>query len=385
MTEIRELLRGAVTGPRRPFDVTALVEAARRRRRRRRLCAAVVALIAVVVAGGGVATLLAGGGSTSSVTIDASTPGHNPAAGVSVLLPSGWTDLARAVTNDPQEIMVVGTAARPTDDPITACQGQALPSASVYVSLYEYLPGQPLNLPGGQGTLGMAAFVPRGPDGSVTRLTGGSCAVPSPTPASGVPDSVSSVPTTTPNAGGDNHFDYIAFQDANRLFFARIVSTADPSGRLLQSGYDVLKTLHVDPPTAPSSTSPSSTPPVSGTSPAQAADARQSIIDALRAAFGGGGPVAHADGIEGGDPNQPTTQQSAAAASPNLVGTITPRVNWLVILDATHAQLNFDLLVNNQPVTANTTGLAIVENGHWKITRATYCEILHRGGTPCPG
>ena len=253
----------------------------------------------------------------------------------------------------------------------------------MYVSLYEYLPGQPLNLPGNAGTF-TGGFAPRGPDGSVTRFTGGSCAGPSPTPASGAPASGSSVPTTTPNAGGDNHFDYITFQDAHRLFLARIVTTGDSSGQLLRSGYDVLRTLHVDPPTAPSSSSPTSTPPVSAP-PAAAADAQQGIFDALRAAFGGDGPVAHADGIEGGDPNQPTTQQSAAAASPNLVGTISPRINWLVLLDPTHAQLNFDLLVNNQPVTANTTGIAILENGHWKITRATYCEILHRGGTPCPG
>jgi hypothetical protein len=380
-TEIRDLLREAVTGPRRPLDVPAVVEAARRRQRRRRLRARAVALIAVVVVGVGVTALLTGGGgATNRVTIGTTPPGHNPAAGVRVTLPSGWMDLARAVTNDPQEILVLGTAARPTDDPIRACQGEVLPSGSVYVSLYEYLPGQPLNLPGNDGTILPAVFGPRGADGSVTRFLGGSCADPSATPISG-----STVPTTTPVAGGDNHFDYIAFQDTNRLFLARIISTGDPSGQLLRSGYDVLKTLHVDPPTVTSSSSPSSTTSTSGTLPARPTDARQAIVDALRAAFGGGGPVAHADAIEGGDPNQPTTQQSAAAANPTLVGTITPRVNWLVLVDATHAQLNFDLLVNNQQVTVNTTGHAILENSHWKIARATYCEILHRGGTPCPG
>jgi hypothetical protein len=46
--------------------------------------------------------------------------------------------------------------------------------------------------------------------------------------------------------------------------------------------------------------------------------------------------------------------------------------------------LNFDLLLNGQPVTVTTVGEAVFDSGRWRITRATVCTVIDRGTIPCP-
>src|SRR6202040_2714005 len=82
--------------------------------------------------------------------------GGNSAAGVSVTLPRGWMDLPRASNVDPREVLVVGTAARPRQDPVTGCPSGEKPPrhGAVFLSLYEYASiDGPLVMPGKFGTL----------------------------------------------------------------------------------------------------------------------------------------------------------------------------------------------------------------------------------------
>ena len=166
-----------------------------------------------------------------------------------------------------------------------------------------------------------------------------------------------------------------------------MISVGDPSQQLLEQGIAVLNTLQLSltgPPPL-STTTTTTLPHPTGPGPNDPAAARQAIQDALISAFDDTGPVPQADSVQGGFPLSVTQQQAGRAANPGDVGQIVIRINWLQFIDATHATLNFDLLVNGQAITATTTGNAVVENGQWRIARATYCAIVLRGGTiQCP-
>jgi len=132
-------------------------------------------------------------------------------------------------------------------------------------------------------------------------------------------------------------------------------------------------------------TDTTTTLPSQGPGPNDPAAARQAIQDAFNSAFDNTGHVPQADSVEGGFPLSGASQQAGRNANPADIGAIVVRINSLVFLDPTQADLNFDLLVNNQPITANTTGTAIVDGGIWRVGRSTYCDIVNRGGTiTCP-
>jgi hypothetical protein len=244
--DVRELLQGAVPPPPPGPGLPELVRRGQRRRQRRRLLvgASVLTLMAGSAAG---AVALATRQSTSRIEIRPAA-GSNSAAGVSVTLPPGWMDLPRASNGDPLEILVVGTAARPRQDPITGCPtGETPPPhGAIYLSLYEYpsIDG-PLLPPDKLGTtflpLPLDQFGSRGPDGSVQggiASGGNNCGRPVP----GVP------------RPGD--FIDIPFQDGNRFFVARIATVGtDSSDQGFLSGEAVLKTLRVVPKPGTSGTS----------------------------------------------------------------------------------------------------------------------------------
>ena len=384
MTSIQDLLDEAIPPPRRGIDVTALKRTARRRRARRRIAATSVAVVVLTGIAGGILAALPGR-SEGHVQI-ASANASNDAAGVSVELPAGWKNLPLLNSGSgPVEVLVAGTADRPAQmEPIVACQtSQALPP-SAYVSIYEYAPGQPFALPGNEGGLGAAAFRPQPADFTGTTVTGSDC---SPTAPGATP-----APTT---ATEPSHFLYFAFTSNGHYFFAKVLSNDDPTKQLLQTAVGVLNTFKAQPdvPTPAPSTPPLSQttttttlPKATGPGPKDPIAARQDIQNAFIAAFDNTGPVPQADSVEGGFPLSSASQQAGRNANPADIGAIVVRINWLVFLDPTQADLNFDLLVNNEPITANTTGTAILQAGTWRVGRSTYCAIVNRGGTiTCPG
>jgi hypothetical protein len=66
----------------------------------------------------------------------------------------------------------------------------------------------------------------------------------------------------------------------------------------------------------------------------------------------------------------------------DITGKLKVRVNDFRFLSPTEAALSFDLLFNGQPITATTVGRALLVTGHWKVARATFCDIVGRGGYP---
>jgi hypothetical protein len=123
--------------------------------------------------------------------------------------------------------------------------------------------------------------------------------------------------------------------------------------------------------------------------------AKQQIIDAIVAANGGASSVSLNDSVEGGHPfADPAAAEDAAAKAeaqndPSYTAAkedrISARINWVVFESATYARVNFDLMADGQQITVTTTGYAVFEGANWRIGRATFCEIVVRGGyLECP-
>jgi hypothetical protein len=113
------------------------------------------------------------------------------------------------------------------------------------------------------------------------------------------------------------------------------------------------------------------------------ARSRASIQQAYERVFAGHGSTPLSDLIDGGAPLSDAQLQQLAATNKAFIGKLTLRVDNFEFVDSTHAALAFDLLVDGQPVTAETLGQAVLESGRWKVARATFCEIVQRGGTTC--
>jgi hypothetical protein len=129
--------------------------------------------------------------------------------------------------------------------------------------------------------------------------------------------------------------------------------------------------------TLPATTIP---PTTVAPSPEEAA-ARQGVLDALNAAYTGTGPVPQEEAVEGGFPLNVAQREDARTVGTNaaVIGRIVVQVNTVRLDSETRATINFDLLVDGNPITANTTGYAVYDGTHWRLGRATFCEVLHRG------
>ncbi|MEX0666659.1 MAG: hypothetical protein WD598_18060 [Acidimicrobiia bacterium] len=317
-------------------------------------------VLAVLVVGAGAATVLSDGGSDRpGVEVISPVVARNMTARASIALSSGWRELDLASTTDPAQVLVVGTAPRPENDPIDACDA-SIPAGSGFVSVYEYLTGARLNSPDHQRVYDTTQFVSRPPDFADVAPPGtGSC-----------------------TDGGQ--FADFTFLDGGRFFLARVVATADPDGERFQDAITVLNALEIAvPPDVTSTTAPGVTSTTAVTAEEEDV-ARQQVTDALRGAFGGGGPLTGDEAVVGGFPLGPVAAKAAAKGNESFIGVIVPRVDWLVLDTPTHAAVNFDLLIDAQVITANTTGEALLVEGRWRITEETFCTIVRRGGITCP-
>jgi hypothetical protein len=376
MTEIRELLHDLADKPQRSADTTALMTAGRRRRHCRRLASAFVVTTVVVALGAGIFLVVPR--STPGAHIQAGTPASTTvqSGGLGLALPTSWRQLP-ALTNT-SELLVAGTADRPSANSIRACGPNPVNGSAVYIVIYPMVSQPP------------ATINPRPAAFSVGNATvAQNCLASGLLPSAGPTSTptASSVPTTQASTNLTNHLREYVFAEAGRNLLAQVHAVGDSTGQLLSEGVTVLNTLQVAPTGGPTLPQPTTTtiPRPTGPAPSNPAAARQAIQAAMNSAFDNQGPVPLQDSVQGGYPLGNTSQQAGRNANPSLVGNIIVRINSLQFLNSTHAALNFDLLVNNQPITANTAGSAIVENGQWKLSRDTYCQIIGRGGTiSCP-
>lgn len=414
MSDIRDLLRNAVGRPGRQPDVADLAVAAQQRAQRQRVgvrVAAIAVTLVVVATGAAVAFNDGGGG---RVEIAAASTVSSPDASVSVELPEGWEQLPIVNRLQPVEVLVVGTAARPQGEPIEACgTGDRQPIApSAFVTIYEYGTTDELKALSG-GMYPTSYFRPKPADFQDYQGSAGSCPslvpqvpVPAPEPStststsSAVPDPAASTtlpPTTLVSPTVtitlpvfENHFFEMGFlDDGGRRFIARVVSVGDPTRELMNQGFDILNSMVIG--------APETTTTTTYNGPPDQDAAKQQIVDAINAANGTPSPVPTALSIEGGHPfadpadaeaaaeqaqnSDPLTRRSYAAAQE---GKLVGRINWIVFDSPIYARMNFDLLMDDELATANTTGYAVFEDGNWRLGRGTFCEIAARGGVNCP-
>ena len=126
-------------------------------------------------------------------------------------------------------------------------------------------------------------------------------------------------------------------------------------------------------------------PSLTGPSPTNAAAARAAVEAAYRAVFNGmSGSPQVSQNLEGGAPPlTPAARAQLPQEYGDVLGKLTVRFNSFEFLNATTAVLSFDLLSNGQPITATSMGEAVLEDGHWKVTRESLCQIITRAGIAC--
>jgi hypothetical protein len=139
------------------------------------------------------------------------------------------------------------------------------------------------------------------------------------------------------------------------------------------------------PPSVSVPTTTTTLPSPTGPPPTNAGAARAAVEAAYRAVFNGTVNSSQvSQNLEGGAPPlTPAARAQLQQEYGDVLGHLTVRVNNFQFLNATTAVLSFDLLSNGQPITATSTGEAVLEDGHWKVTRASLCSVISRAGIPC--
>ena len=135
----------------------------------------------------------------------------------------------------------------------------------------------------------------------------------------------------------------------------------------------------------PAPTTTTTLPPATGPPPADPAAAQAAAEAAYRTVFtAGANSKAVAPSLQGGgSPLSPAARTELQQGYGDILGKLTVRFNDFEFVSSTEAALSFDLLLNGQPITATTTGLAVLEDGHWKVARATFCSIITRANISC--
>jgi hypothetical protein len=77
---------------------------------------------------------------------------------------------------------------------------------------------------------------------------------------------------------------------------------------------------------------------------------------------------------------------AAAGQDPNAAAT-KATVSAVAFTDPTHATVTYDLVVNGATVLPGAQGQEILVDGHWKVSKASFCQLvaLKAGGAAVPG
>jgi len=137
---------------------------------------------------------------------------------------------------------------------------------------------------------------------------------------------------------------------------------------------------------APASTAPASTAPASAaaaSSPAAMTATEATIAANWTAFFNPKEPVAKRVALlEDGSTLQPAVQ--ALASSPTAA-TSSAKVVAVSVLSASTAKVTYDILLSGNPVLSNQSGSAVLQDGTWKVSTASFCGLLTlQGDTSLP-
>jgi hypothetical protein len=66
----------------------------------------------------------------------------------------------------------------------------------------------------------------------------------------------------------------------------------------------------------------------------------------------------------------------SAQASSSLASQVSATVTKVTLVSPTRAKVTYTLLEGGKPVLSNQTGVAVLQNGIWKVGIASFCSLL---------
>ncbi len=130
---------------------------------------------------------------------------------------------------------------------------------------------------------------------------------------------------------------------------------------------------------APTSTTPSLPPP--GSQPSDSASAKSAVQTAFETVYGHGPNDQKLRLLEGADQAVVAAGDAAARAYPQISAGSTPVVLQVVFTDSKDAAVLYEIEYHGSPSVGPKVGYAVLDDGTWKVTRATYCGDINNAGT----
>ncbi len=65
-----------------------------------------------------------------------------------------------------------------------------------------------------------------------------------------------------------------------------------------------------------------------------------------------------------------------AQAGSGLAASATAKVAHVAVVSPSHAKVTYSILIGGQPALSNQSGVAVLQNGTWKVGLASFCGLL---------
>jgi hypothetical protein len=128
------------------------------------------------------------------------------------------------------------------------------------------------------------------------------------------------------------------------------------------------------PSSAPSSSAPSSSAPASSASPASSSGASAAIAKNWEAFFSAKTPVAkRVSLLQDGQTFQSKIKSQAGSG---LAASASAKVTKVTMVSSTQAKVTYSILIGGQSALANQAGVAVLQDGTWKVGLASFCGLL---------
>jgi hypothetical protein len=122
------------------------------------------------------------------------------------------------------------------------------------------------------------------------------------------------------------------------------------------------------------SSAPSSSAPASSASPASSSGAASAIAANWATFFNAKTPVAkRVSLLQDGQTFQSIIK---AQAGSGLAASATAKVTKVTMVSSTQAKVTYSILIGGQSALANQAGVAVLQDGTWKVGLASFCGLL---------
>jgi hypothetical protein len=163
--------------------------------------------------------------------------------------------------------------------------------------------------------------------------------------------------------------------------------TRDPNGGPAATGTTDAPSCHsatvIVPATPMEPVTSTTLPSPTGPPPDDVDAARSAVVAAYTQAYSGTNSVeTRRAAMQDSAALKPQLDQ-ARAQNTQIVNTMTITVSDVTFLDPTHASVVYHLTLQGIP-NPDTRGIAVLDNGTWKVARETTCDILRLAGVQCP-